>query len=213
MRLIQHAIVALLIYTAAACGDSEASDSESVCDAIPEGLIVPIETSPSSAPVHWAVTKGCIPVTYDPAVADRRADIEAGLDMWASIDCSMVCFENLIESADVPELDPERRVIHVGLAEKLTPETPDLPSVLLTFAHDSGEMLLVYIALDTLARPLTPTDWAHSIGLALGMGYVQQPDIDSLLTWDYMAKGVAMPTETDLATFCTVYGDPPLCTP
>lgn len=204
--------IALLTLGLVACGDSEPSDPpEAVCGTVPDDLTVPIQTT-ASMPMHWPVADGCIRVTYDPAVADHREDFTAALDAWQGIACSSLCFDEPVESAEIPELEPDAPTLHIAPAETLTPETPDSSRSTLTYVEKTGQILTAWVAMKDSTLPLTPADWSHYVGFALGLDFAE-PGVDSRLSADYDPLGPVTPTAVDEESFCVLYGDPPLCTP
>lgn len=196
------------------CDSTDPADEADagICDAIPGNLAVPILQTPTSAPIHWTVAGGCIPVSYDPAVAQHRADFEAALTAWEGIACSSLCFADPIESAEVPAPSAEARAIHIGPAATVVPENPDFSGATTTFENDTGTIRVAYLGLQNPDIPMTPAEWAHHLGSALGLGEAAA-GTDSLLAADYDPTGPATPTDADQATLCVLYGDSPLCTP
>jgi hypothetical protein len=204
--------IALLTLAAVACGDAEPSEPPAaVCGAVPEGLILPIQTT-ESMPMHWPVADGCIRVTYDPAVAGHLEAFTAALDAWQGIPCSSLCFDEPVASDEIPAFDPDAPTLHIAPTETLRPESPDISGSTLTYVQKTGQILTAYIGVEDPLLLVRQAAWSHYVGFALGLGFAK-PGVDSRMSADYDLLGPVTPTAVDEESFCVLYGDPPLCTP
>ncbi len=187
------------------------SDDEGAVDRLAPGvacgrdappLEVPLRVLPSGVVPHWSTSAGCVTVSYAPDFAEQIEPLRAAMSGW-TLDCSTLCFDGPVERAEAPEAGAGERRLHVawGPADVVNIEAEAFYDI------DRGTIAQALVRVPPDASP-TVDDLLWAVGRASGLGN-PAGDVPSVMgTPD--ASRVA-PTEADAATFCVLYGDPPLC--
>lgn len=180
----------------------EGLDPGEVCDQRPPALDVSLRRQANGVVPHWALADGCVPVTYDSALAGDADTLRTALDAW-SVECSQLCFET-------PELDdaaldadaPDRR-LHLrqvsGADAELAAEA--------IFDAERGTVAGAEVRVP-VDHVLTVNDLLWAIGRVSGLGAAGEGVASVMGPPD---AALTAPTEADIETMCTLYGDPPLC--
>ncbi len=195
----------LIVLVAAGCMTEdplEASEPEALqgtaCEAEEPALAVPLSHSDSGLVLHWHLPGECVPTRFDPALEHRAAELQAAIDVWNDISCSQLCFAPLVGG----EPSGDERAVYF----QLDPSAEVDAAVTTRFGAKTGRLWRVEV---WLADPPDGDDdlgdllW--SMGRAVGLASPPKETISA------MNGGGETPTEADIETVCTLYGDTPLC--
>jgi hypothetical protein len=194
--LMKIQIIALLILAQACTDDSE----ELVC---PASQIPSKTAEETGAELHWVNDGTCIRTSYAPDLEAHRAEFQAALEAWQSIDCGRICFQPLVAAAD----ENSALDLHFDHANPNTVQL-DLAKGLArtTYMRDNGLILRARIEMtdEALIDPLLPIYLLHWIGHVLGFDEVDA-SVKSVMN-SMPAEGVDAPTQADRDAFCSKYG-------
>jgi hypothetical protein len=200
MNTMKRTLVSFAVLLAA-CGDG---DPEYTCQEPPNGLTVPMLRTRDGNVAHWPLKPGCLPVTFDPGLAERVADIQAALDAWDAVACSSLCFQPP-KSQVVPDSSFTERRLHFVL-EPL-PMVPPGASSESTLGIRSVDGAILSGRITMRETTFTRGDLVNLVGRALGL---QPPaaGVDSAI----VPKSQRLePSASDTQTLCALYGKPALC--
>jgi len=210
--------------------DDRANWDQLACAPLPRLATTAFEATDTRAPYHWTMAEGCVPVTYDPRLADLADEISAAVAVWNAVPCSRLRLCAPVAAS--PDLSwwytdtgtPENlRFIHVT-DEDLNGDADLDPMVRgwegnidqLLVKRPYGRMLFAGIQIHPDELPImAPVHWARAVGMALGIGFSSQ-DAASIFTRASTRYVVGdpsdmRPSDADVTTLCALYGEPPHC--
>ncbi len=158
---------------------------------------------------HWAFVQGCIPVSYDPCLADRAEEIRSAVRDWNQVSCSDLCLADPVEMKEKPSLRRVEPRIHFLLGR---PDIDTTASVINTFGLETARILnaVVVVRLDHHTK-VAENDFLTAIGWSLGMGVLPKGSNSIFAQSDEEAPKPATILPADEAAFCALYGSPRHC--
>jgi hypothetical protein len=197
------ALAALSGLLAACSGDAVDSHPQQPCGALPAQLSVPVVRSSEGEVAHWPLKPGCLPVSYDPGLAERAPDLEAAVTAWASVGCSTLCFQAPRQEAVTPgTLD---RRLHFAVEAGTGAGPPSSSLATLNIRRVDGAIVSARVNL--LDATVGLGDLVRLVGESLGLGEAA-PGTDSALA---RPSTRLTPSDADVQTVCALYGKPALC--
>ncbi len=196
--------IALLAW-AAGCGGEATPPPANTCRPPPAAAGAWSVSAAGGPTLHWSTSQGCVPVTYDPALAPHLAALQSSVAAWNALACGGMCFAAPTASSARParESRTDRRV-------HLRPTaTPDPAESSIYVDTPTGRILAADLAVPAVKVAADVRGaFARALGQAMGMraGATTAP---SVLAVDTRLRTSA-PTAADRARACAVY-DPPWC--
>lgn len=178
---------------ASGCGDERAEAVDSCCPPPEERLEPELLTTPDGRCVQrWAEARGCLHVSYDPALDSRAGEIGDVLEMW-TVPTGLPCFDPPV-ALEGPPGDGEHW-LHLRPPSALVADDTiliDRPSGIVRQAS-------LELPADEFAQPLV-----YRVGHILGLERAAD-GVDSVMA------GAPRPTEADLESLAWVYGPDTHC--
>jgi hypothetical protein len=197
MRISKYSLsLVLTLLTLSACVESDPPATR--CGAPPASLPILWTTTPSGATVHWTMPESCVPVTFDPSLEARRAQLDAAITAWRSVSCNRMCFSRSQPSMQPPSIT-ERRLHFTTGADTYTA---------INFENTTGKILSATVTLRQAFLSGAPEQlFLLAIGKAMGMNQ-PGPGVSSVLD---LNTPITMITDADRMSVCTIYGAVPFC--
>jgi len=199
------ALTVALLAWAAGCGGETAAPPAGTCRPPPAAAGAWSVSVAGGPTLHWDTAPGCVPVTYDPALAPHVAALQSSIAAWNALACGGICYAAPTASGERPsrESRTDRRV-------HLRPTaTPDPAESSIYVDTPTGRILAADLAVPAVKVAADVRGaFARALGQALGMR-AGATTVPSVLAVE-MRLRTSAPTAADRARMCAVY-DPPWC--
>lgn len=190
-----------------ACGSETATQIPQTCPPPPANLPLPWHVAtPGTAAVHWGRRAGCVPVTYDASLAGYTSALTAAIALVNGITCSHLCFAASAVTATAP--DPQRlddRRVHL----RASPNAQASESSIVYDSLSGRVRNAIFSVPDVSLRDDARGAIARALLLSAGMR--ASPSTTPSMLAANAGVRTTTPSDADRATFCVVYGMPPLC--
>ncbi len=180
------------------------------CQGTPDGQLVPFQIV-GNRPLHWPLEAGCIATSYHSNIADRVDAITAALQAWEDISCSQICFEDLVQRDDAPDVPSAERRIHFYVGDISVGDVPALTELKHETKPNTGWILNAHVIIrskdDPKYEPISDLLFLTYVGFAIGLETTFETE-DSIMS---VLRSSETITTNDETAVCTLYGTPSYC--